>query len=41
MGMCENASTLIYIDLDNPYEVEAPVTATDKLLWDVQGKQGR
>ncbi len=36
---CENASTLIYIDLDNPYEVEAPVTATDKLLWDVQANK--
>lgn len=36
---CANVPTLIYIDLDNPYEVEAPVTATDKLLWDVQANK--
>ena len=30
---------LFILTLDNPYEVEAPVTATDKLLWDVQANK--
>jgi len=36
---CANARSVVYIDLDNPFEPEQHVTASDKLLWDVQANK--
>lgn len=33
---CSNINGVLYIDMDNPYEIEESVTSKDKLLWDIQ-----